>query len=207
MTKEEIDQIPKTIKDLPKLSFLDLLLIIPFLNKLITKQDQKVLQYLTNINLERSVDCDDFLVEFEFGENPFFENESLQIKFLINPDSEFDFGIVEIKSDQIDWKPQQNFLYKKSRSQSGEERIPSFFWLFRSFKSVDFSMEEEDFQEIELDDYSDRGIFQLLLEVCMIFKEDFLLYIFPRLFELEIQGFLGPVEGDSEYESIEEDDN
>jgi hypothetical protein len=33
------------------------------------------------------------------------------------------------------------------------------------------------------------------------------LYIIPRLFELAVPGFDGPDEEDSEYESVEEDDN
>jgi hypothetical protein len=33
------------------------------------------------------------------------------------------------------------------------------------------------------------------------------LYIIPRLFELDVPGFEGPEEEDSDYESADEDDN
>ena len=56
-------------------------------------------------------------------------------------------------------------------------------------------------------DYSDGWIFNILKEVSVIFKDDFLLYIFAWLFELEVPGFEGHDEDDSEYESVEEDDN
>jgi hypothetical protein len=45
------------------------------------------------------------VVEFHFKENPFFENETLAIRFIIDEDSEFDCGIIQTKSEQIDWKP------------------------------------------------------------------------------------------------------
>ena len=58
-----------------------------------------------------------------------------------------------------------------------------------------------------MEDFSDDFIFHNLKEICMIFKDDFLLFIIPRLFGLEIDNFNGPDEIDSEYESVEEDDN
>lgn len=59
-----------------------------------------------------------------------------------------------------------------------------------------------------MEDYSDAWIFHTLKEFCMIFKDDFLIYIIPRLFDLEVEGFNGPEDDDSEeYESVEEDDN
>lgn len=60
-------------------------------------------------------------------------------------------------------------------------------------------------QEYEMEDFSDHFLFHNLKEICMIFKDDFLLYIIPRLFGLEIEGFNGLDEENSEYESVEED--
>lgn len=56
-------------------------------------------------------------------------------------------------------------------------------------------------------DFSDNWIFHNLKVICIIFKDEFLLYIIPRMFGLEIEGFNGPDEEDSDYESVEEGDN
>lgn len=69
---------------------MDLLLSIPFLAQFITKEDKNVLKFLTNISLERFIDSDDFLIEFFFQENPYFENETLRIKFTIDESNEFE---------------------------------------------------------------------------------------------------------------------
>jgi hypothetical protein len=56
-------------------------------------------------------------------------------------------------------------------------------------------------------EFSDNWIFHNLKVFCVIFKTDFLLYILPRMFGLEIEGFNALDDEDSEYESVEEDDN
>ena len=58
-----------------------------------------------------------------------------------------------------------------------------------------------------MENYSENYIFHNLKEMCRIFKDDFLLYIIPRLFGLEIEGFDAIDDEESEYESVEEDDN
>lgn len=57
------------------------------------------------MNIEKFVDSDDLVVEFTLKENPYFENEFLWIRFVIDESSDFDCGIIETRSEPIEWKP------------------------------------------------------------------------------------------------------
>lgn len=77
---------------------------IPLFKQLITKKDEEVLEYLENIQIFNQKENDDYLVEFTFGENPFFENEKLMIKMVYDHDEDFEDDLVEIKGEMIEWK-------------------------------------------------------------------------------------------------------
>ncbi len=79
------------------------------------------MKYVDSLNIEKFVGSDDLIVEFGFKENPYFENEFLRITFSIDESSDFDCGIIETKSEQIDWKPQKNFLLKKLKNDKNKK--------------------------------------------------------------------------------------
>lgn len=57
--------------------WLNLLLRVNLLESLITEQDRKVLKNLTKIDIIKYEDSENYLIEFFFKENEYFENEKL----------------------------------------------------------------------------------------------------------------------------------
>ena len=80
-------------------------------------------------------DSDNIELEFEFKENKFIEQGVYKILYIIDENSSYQDGLIEIKADQY-----QNFLLEKT-PKNKIKKCPSFFWIFKNFKAEDFENE------------------------------------------------------------------
>ena len=95
---------------------------------------------MTLFNVNVFEDSDNIELEFEFKENKFIEQGVYKILYIIDENSSYQDGLIEIKADQLDWKPDQNFLLEKT-PKNKIKKCPSFFWIFKNFKADDFENE------------------------------------------------------------------
>lgn len=114
-------------------------------------------------------------------------------------DEDFEDDLVEIKGEMIEWKIGQNYLVKVENQ---EERMPSFLWLFKSFKAIDFINEEEDeVHEMDLHQTSDLSLFNQNKEIVKIFRDYFYQYLIPNAYGVYIEEFQAPIWEDEDQNS------
>lgn len=83
--------------------------------------DNEVLKYLRDIRVELAMEPElSFTLHFEFGPNPFFDNQILTKQYFLNDSTDDDFGygfsIIKCIGCQIDWKDGMNLLEKDRES-------------------------------------------------------------------------------------------
>ncbi len=120
-----------------KISYLDIFLSIPYISSLITEDDKKVLKSLQDFKVNKFLESDNVELEFSFKDNPYIEAGVYKLLFFIDQNAGYEDRLVKVKSDQIDWKPEKNFTFKKQGKNKVEKR-PSFFWIFKTFNAGDF---------------------------------------------------------------------
>lgn len=147
-------------------------------------------------------DNDNYTVEFYFAENEFFENEKLSVTLHIDDDSDLDLNIEEIRGDIIEWKPNKNYLVKKQYNEE-KKANPSFFWFFKSFKAVDFEVEDdEECVEYEMDDLSDRVLFNMSKDIGHLFRDHFFVYLIPAVYGIPVPEF----QSNDDYQDVEHEE-
>ncbi len=178
---------------------------VDFFRPAISSKDEQVLSYLDHIEIFNHQIDDNYRVEFTFRENEFFYNNKLIVEVVVDDDEEdYQDGVVEIKGDTIEWKQGLNYLMKKSGNEivKGEK---SFFWIFKSFKSEDYIQDdEEDYNSYDEDPLSDRSLYYQSIEILQIFKNSFMSFIIPAIYNIEVKNFIEESD-DDEYDSIEEE--
>eukprot|EP00928_Gymnodinium_smaydae_P072703 TRINITY_DN56004_c0_g1_i1.p1 TRINITY_DN56004_c0_g1~~TRINITY_DN56004_c0_g1_i1.p1 ORF type:complete len:335 (-),score=143.67 TRINITY_DN56004_c0_g1_i1:237-1241(-) len=156
----------------------------PALEDAIEEYDMPVLAFIKDIkkeNLDASDSSKGFKLTFEFAENPFFENATLEKEYITEEDSPYtgDINVVEVKSTKVDWKPGKDVtveLVKKKVKGGGakkakqakekQEPRPSFFrGFFRNLKpdmdlpdDINLDLDEED------EDMDDENLMQMVME-------------------------------------------
>lgn len=181
MSPRELQQLQKEVVVQKSISYQSLFESITYLNQFITQKDKELLQHLVQFKINVFEDSDNIELEFEFKENKFIEQGIYKIMYVIDENSSFQDGLIEIKADQLDWKPEQNFLLKKS-TKNKVKRSPSFFWIFKSFKAEDFENEQEEVIEYEMEQTSDISLFTISKEIGTLFKQDFYPYSMAAFF-------------------------
>ena len=173
-------------------------------NQLISENDKKILKHLLNIEIINFSDSDNYQIEFTFDQNDYFENEKLMVTVVINEDEDFEDGIEEFKGDLIEWKQNMNHLVEYNAGQE-KKKETSFFWFFKSFKAVDYEEDQlEDVVEYDLGVLSDRNLFQTSIDIFNVLKEDFMIYIIPQTYGVQVKQF---EEDQDNYTDVDSYDN
>lgn len=203
-SEEELksDQVQSQTAKVQEKLWLNLLMNIDLLQQVITEKDEQVLKYLEKVDVIKYPDNENYTVEFYFSENEFIENEKLSVTVHIDDDSNLDLNIEEIRGDIIEWKPNKNYLVQIQNNE--EKRInPSFFWFFKSFKAVDFEVEDdEECVEYEMDDLSDRTLFNMSKDIGNLFRDYFFVYLIPAVYGIVIPEFYST----DDYQDVEHEE-
>ncbi|KAG8388680.1 hypothetical protein BUALT_Bualt02G0150500 [Buddleja alternifolia] len=121
----------------------------PALNELLTEEDQKIFKYLSNIEVEDSIDVKSgYSIAFSFNPNPYFENAKLTKSFKFLED-----GTTEITSTSIKWKEGMGLANGVAEEKNGNKRShaeESFFSWFNDAQHKGDMDEIQDEQVAEI---------------------------------------------------------
>lgn len=145
------------IKGIPNF-WLNSLLSVPGLDEMITKEDEDVLKYLTNITVSQTKDPASFTLHFVFDENPYFSNQEITKFYKLSlgpngfePTILYDGpSIVASQGCAINWKEGQNLTQKvvKKKQRKGNETRETI----KTIEAVSFfNLFTEELQEITED--------------------------------------------------------
>lgn len=119
----------------------------PLCSSLIYEKDIKALEYLMDIKCLTDPDSDNFVIEFYFDQNPYFENQVLRKKYIMTNSDVMEKGI----GTDIIWKELEGAAEVKDQS--------TFFNYFKSinmptpaeFQGMDEDLERELVENVEQD--------------------------------------------------------
>lgn len=163
-------------------------------------KDQEALSFLRDISCKLLEDARSFQFDFEFGENPFFENTLLTKKYMIDEDGD----PVGAEGCDIEWKSGKNLTVKLKKKKRGGKNRPAItktepcdtFFKWFSPPQIPGSDDED-----ELDEAQQEELEELLEEdfdLGMTFKDK----IIPHA----VMWFTGEAQDSDEESSDEEDE-
>lgn len=148
---------------------------------LVRKHDMNALSFLKNVFVDLLHQNDGFRLVFEFQENEYFSNKSLEKTYYLGrSENNFEVFYDNFVGTEIDWKPNNDLTTKlvsktQRHKSTGQVRVinlrekqPSFFDFFNSSpvpKDIE-TMAEEELEELEADiqfDFSIAEVFKTKL--------------------------------------------
>lgn len=184
---------------------------IDLINTYITEVDEPILKHLTNIDVVCHPDTDNFEVEFTFGPNEYFTNDKLKLEVTVDDGEDDGEPIEEIKSTEITWNQGKDprFEEKKTKAKTKkgkkipgkvvQERVESFFWLFKNHSRDNHEeADHEDDEENDYDPLSDEGLYAQASDICHTLSRDAYIFAIPAMFGLKVDEFTGLNDMDEE---------
>jgi len=181
----------------------------PGLAESIKPGDEPILKHLTSIQEEVFEDKDDYKLVFNFSENEYFTNETLEVHVTVDPEQG---SASEMKSSKIDWKEGKNTCEKtiskkqknkktgQSRTVTKTQKCESFFHIFSDRK-------EDDEDEDEGEDEEQIMPFEQADEILGLIHENVIQYVGASYFGVEIPELEQDNFGDEEDDDYEDDDD
>jgi len=88
----------------------------PQISALLDEEDEEALHYLTSVEVEEFEDIKSgYSIKFVFSENPYFENDKVEKKFMLS-----DSGEQTCKSSSITWKANMDLTKRQAEVQAAK---------------------------------------------------------------------------------------
>jgi len=131
----------------------------------VNEKDRTAFKYLVDIRVLHQND-ENFVMEFYFAENPFFEDKVLKRTFKFVTDEYTEKTLLESKCSKINWKPNQGPKEKKEKKEDegddeGEDDEDDDWRFFQLFQNDYLKKEEKNKDQDQENERVDMETFQL----------------------------------------------
>jgi len=152
-------------------------------------------------------DKDDYKLTFNFSENEYFTNSTLEVNVTVDPEQG---SATEIKSTKIEWKEGKNtcektITKKQNNKKTGQKRTVTKTQKVESFFHVFSDRKEDDDEEDEGDEEEPIMAFEQADEILGLIHENVIQYVGASYFGVEIPELEQDNFGDEDDEEDEGD--